>query len=640
MSEEDRALKMRLEALVETVLTDDGDAQAQALRGLRDAVRAATTSMTAVPKPLRFLRRWYPRLARRAAHLLRDGTPAGAPAFAPGAEPPAAVASPAEAAFRVRRSLLCQLVSVLAMTSEEDASRRASLAWLLAARSYDAGAAAGGRPGGAKAAAALRAAAENAAPSSAEPPEDGVDPDAPDADGVPSGSFARWGHEYLRHLAGEMASEHEARAAEEAEGDGSAGAAGAVVGDKPSALASAWAAEGWTGEPWDAAKEAEDAAERKKKTADEAARAARLSREALQAVQAKARLKEAEDRAKGLGGVVRGKEAPRPPLGGGGRSGALGPVVEVVCAHHFTQHAEPEAVDLLLDTDASAATLARHACAAIDAADADEAAAGLRDEAALGPWPPAGAEPGEGGVAAPAAPSGPACAGWALAAPARGAEPGRWSGRVADASVAHASPATATLARDLAARRAAADASAARACLYLLQCSPYLEPAAGEKALRACAAVQRRHGRRVEALACALALDDLSLVEACVAEERCAATRRQMAHLLGRHGRTVDWEGLDETRGGAEGAVVRSLDALDVDDFRVDGACAAHAFRTSSAPLLEAPFGGPFWESLGGDPWGSFLGESPHAAAEHAAPLEYAHADYNCVCEKKRGGTF
>jgi len=82
------------------------------------------------------------------------------------------------------------------------------------------------------------------------------------------------------------------------------------------------------------------------------------------------------------------------------------------------------------------------------------------------------------------------------------------------------------------------------------------------------------------------------------------------------------------------------LDALDVDDFRVDGACAAHAFRTSSAPLLEAPFGGPFWESLGGDPWGSFLGESPHAAAEHAAPLEHAHADYNCVCGKKGAALF
>lgn len=67
MSEEDRILKESLELLVTRVCEptqseDDLQIQRNALEALRKEIRSSTTSMTSVPKPLKFLRPHYPKL--------------------------------------------------------------------------------------------------------------------------------------------------------------------------------------------------------------------------------------------------------------------------------------------------------------------------------------------------------------------------------------------------------------------------------------------------------------------------------------------------------------------------------------------------------------------------------------------------
>uniref|UniRef100_A0A0K2TJN2 26S proteasome non-ATPase regulatory subunit 2 n=1 Tax=Lepeophtheirus salmonis TaxID=72036 RepID=A0A0K2TJN2_LEPSM len=59
LSEEDKRLKEDLELFVER-LESDGDVSA--ITGLRELIRASTTSMTSVPKPLKFLRPHYSRI--------------------------------------------------------------------------------------------------------------------------------------------------------------------------------------------------------------------------------------------------------------------------------------------------------------------------------------------------------------------------------------------------------------------------------------------------------------------------------------------------------------------------------------------------------------------------------------------------
>jgi 26S proteasome regulatory subunit N1 len=59
LSEEDQALKQQLELYVERVQDVDPAIQKMALEAMREEIRTATSSMTSVPKPLKFLRPHY-----------------------------------------------------------------------------------------------------------------------------------------------------------------------------------------------------------------------------------------------------------------------------------------------------------------------------------------------------------------------------------------------------------------------------------------------------------------------------------------------------------------------------------------------------------------------------------------------------
>lgn len=60
---EDQQLKQELELLVERVRDTNPKLQKTALEALKSHIRSSTTSMTSVPKPLKFLRPFYPSLA-------------------------------------------------------------------------------------------------------------------------------------------------------------------------------------------------------------------------------------------------------------------------------------------------------------------------------------------------------------------------------------------------------------------------------------------------------------------------------------------------------------------------------------------------------------------------------------------------
>lgn len=62
LSEEDQEKKEQLEMLVERAMDVDEGIQKQALETIRSEIKSATASMTAVPKPLKFLRPLYPQL--------------------------------------------------------------------------------------------------------------------------------------------------------------------------------------------------------------------------------------------------------------------------------------------------------------------------------------------------------------------------------------------------------------------------------------------------------------------------------------------------------------------------------------------------------------------------------------------------
>ncbi|CAA0808637.1 26S proteasome non-ATPase regulatory subunit 2 homolog A [Striga hermonthica] len=65
LSEEDLALKQQLELYVERVQDSDSGLQKVALESMRQEIRTATSSMTSVPKPLKFLRPHYGTLLAR-----------------------------------------------------------------------------------------------------------------------------------------------------------------------------------------------------------------------------------------------------------------------------------------------------------------------------------------------------------------------------------------------------------------------------------------------------------------------------------------------------------------------------------------------------------------------------------------------
>ncbi|VEU23509.1 DEKNAAC104748 [Brettanomyces naardenensis] len=66
LSEEDQQLKTHLDLLVERLLGSQEDLYAPALESMKKFIRESTSSMTAVPKPLKFLRPHYPALVALA----------------------------------------------------------------------------------------------------------------------------------------------------------------------------------------------------------------------------------------------------------------------------------------------------------------------------------------------------------------------------------------------------------------------------------------------------------------------------------------------------------------------------------------------------------------------------------------------
>ncbi|KAI9883131.1 MAG: proteasome regulatory particle base subunit [Watsoniomyces obsoletus] len=72
LSEEDQQLKSELEMLVERLLEPDTNLYKPALEAIKTSIRTSTSSMTAVPKPLKFLRPHYESLTKQY-----DAWPAG-----------------------------------------------------------------------------------------------------------------------------------------------------------------------------------------------------------------------------------------------------------------------------------------------------------------------------------------------------------------------------------------------------------------------------------------------------------------------------------------------------------------------------------------------------------------------------------
>eukprot|EP01104_Vermistella_antarctica_P005525 TRINITY_DN1603_c0_g2_i1.p1 TRINITY_DN1603_c0_g2~~TRINITY_DN1603_c0_g2_i1.p1 ORF type:complete len:924 (-),score=320.63 TRINITY_DN1603_c0_g2_i1:72-2843(-) len=139
LSEEDLKLKEDLTLMVERAQDADFGVQKLALESMRKEIRSATSSMTSVPKPLKFLRPHYDVL--KATHTT--------------------------ATDEVNKKALADILSVLAMTMSEDASRE-SLKYKLLGNEGDSG---------------------------------------------------DWGHEYVRNLSGEISAEYQHRKDEVAKAD-------------------------------------------------------------------------------------------------------------------------------------------------------------------------------------------------------------------------------------------------------------------------------------------------------------------------------------------------------------------------------------------------------------------------------------
>ncbi|GAB4816037.1 hypothetical protein N2152v2_003083 [Parachlorella kessleri] len=136
LSEEDRQLKENLELMVERAKDAEPSVQKAAIESISTEIRTATSSMTSVPKPLKFLRPHYEGL--KAQYEAMD-------------------------AASENKVALADVVSVLAMTSAAEGSRE-TLKYRLQGSQQDVG---------------------------------------------------LWGHEYIRHLAGEIGEEFEERRSKE-----------------------------------------------------------------------------------------------------------------------------------------------------------------------------------------------------------------------------------------------------------------------------------------------------------------------------------------------------------------------------------------------------------------------------------------
>ncbi|KAF4552118.1 26S proteasome regulatory subunit rpn-1-like protein [Elsinoe fawcettii] len=72
LNEEDQKLKDELDMLVERILESDSSLYQAALEAIKDSIKTSTSSMTAVPKPLKFLRPHYEKL-EQAYHSWPEG---------------------------------------------------------------------------------------------------------------------------------------------------------------------------------------------------------------------------------------------------------------------------------------------------------------------------------------------------------------------------------------------------------------------------------------------------------------------------------------------------------------------------------------------------------------------------------------
>lgn len=158
LSEEDKELKERLETCVNTV--SDKSLQTplrmQALEVIVTELRTSTSSMTSVPKPLKFLRPHYNDLKTVYTPLSTEENPGDD-----------------DLEFRAR---LADVLSVLAMTMSKPAERASLKFKLGATKDYD----------------KLRATSKKEVPAAAD-------------------NLGSWGHEFVRSLAGEIGEEFQAR---------------------------------------------------------------------------------------------------------------------------------------------------------------------------------------------------------------------------------------------------------------------------------------------------------------------------------------------------------------------------------------------------------------------------------------------
>lgn len=104
LSEEDQQLKANIELLVEKAADSDAGVQRLALETLRSDIRTASSSMTSIPKPLKFLRPQFDRLKAAFAALAGDAP---------------------------NRALFADILSVLAMTFSDGSTTTESLAYKL-----------------------------------------------------------------------------------------------------------------------------------------------------------------------------------------------------------------------------------------------------------------------------------------------------------------------------------------------------------------------------------------------------------------------------------------------------------------------------------------------------------------------------
>ncbi|VVT56450.1 uncharacterized protein SAPINGB_P005064 [Magnusiomyces paraingens] len=150
LSEEDEKLKNELEMLVERLKEPDTSLYAPSLEALKNFIRTSTSSMTAVPKPLKFLRPHYPDLVK-----LYDTWPASL------------------------KPLLADVLSVLGMTYSGDGNRDSLKYRLLASPDLS-----------------TKPSTTTSASSTSISDEDDI---------------SSWGHEYMRHLALEIGEEYSLR---------------------------------------------------------------------------------------------------------------------------------------------------------------------------------------------------------------------------------------------------------------------------------------------------------------------------------------------------------------------------------------------------------------------------------------------